>query len=75
LVFDIIKAEHRTGKGKDGGDKQQCISGWYCCGKGLEWFNNLEENRTHNTEYLKLSDDLFGDYMEKMVEHLNSLRE
>ena len=29
-------------------------------------------NRTHNTPYLKLEKSLFGNYMEKMVENLNS---
>lgn len=71
LKFEPIQAEHRTGAGKQGGNKQKCISGWYCCGKGEEWWNDLEENRTDNTGYLKLSKDLFGNYMDKMVEQLN----
>lgn len=71
LKFEPIQAEHRSGNGNDGGAKQQCISGWYCCGKGNEWWENLEEHRTHNTEYLKLPKSLFGDYMEKMTYHLN----
>mmetsp|Transcript_16224 Transcript_16224/g.19814 ORF Transcript_16224/g.19814 Transcript_16224/m.19814 type:complete len:1003 (+) Transcript_16224:128-3136(+) len=72
LELEPIEAEHRTGKGNNGGSKQECISGWYCCGKGEEWWNNLDANRTHNTAYLKLSKSLFGNYMDKMVENLNS---
>jgi 2-polyprenyl-3-methyl-5-hydroxy-6-metoxy-1,4-benzoquinol methylase len=72
LKFETIKAEHRTGEGNDGGEKQQCISGWYCCGKGDEWWDNLEANKTHHTEYLKLPKHLFGGYMEKCVFHLNA---
>eukprot|EP00551_Chaetoceros_affinis_P005311 CAMPEP_0203685934 /NCGR_PEP_ID=MMETSP0090-20130426/48802_1 /ASSEMBLY_ACC=CAM_ASM_001088 /TAXON_ID=426623 /ORGANISM="Chaetoceros affinis, Strain CCMP159" /LENGTH=658 /DNA_ID=CAMNT_0050555147 /DNA_START=635 /DNA_END=2607 /DNA_ORIENTATION=+ len=72
LTFNPIEAEHRTGKGSGGGGKMQCISGWYCCGKGEEWWDNLEDNRTHNTGYLKLPKSLFGNYMDKMVEHLNA---
>lgn len=72
LDFQPLEAEHRTGKGNDGGGKQKCISGWYCCGMGEEWLDNLQSKRTHNTNYLKLDKSLFGNYMEKMVEHLNA---
>lgn len=71
LQIEEVKAEHKTGRGEKGGSTQRCISGWYCCGKGLEWWQNLEENRTHNTAYLKLDKSLFGDYMDKMVKNLN----
>lgn len=72
LDFQPLEAEHRTGKGNDGGSKQKCISGWYCCGQGEEWWDNLESKRTHNTSYLKLDKSLFGNYMDEMVEHLNT---
>lgn len=39
---------------------------------GEEWLDNLQSKRMHNTNYLKLDKSLFGNYMEKMVEHLNA---
>jgi len=72
LDFQPLEAAHRTGKGNDGGSKQKCISGWYCCGQGEEWWDNLDSKRTHNTSYLKLEKSLFGNYMDEMVEHLNT---
>lgn len=71
LAFEPITAEHKTGHDTTGGSTQKCISGWYCCGKGEEWWMNLDKNRTHNTGYLKLPKELFGNYMDKMTEHLN----
>ena len=71
LVLEQIFPEHRTGKGSGGGGKMKCISGWYCCGMGETWWENLNANRTDNTSYLKLPKSLFGDYMDKIVEHLN----
>jgi len=67
-----IKAQHKTGQGKNGGHKQECISGWYCCGKGQQWWESLEANRTHNIAYLKLPVSLFGNYMDAIVKHLNT---
>jgi len=71
LILDLITPTHKSGADKSGGSTQECISGWYCCGMGEEWWMNLEENRTHNTGYLKLSKLLFGNYMDKITEHLN----
>jgi len=75
MLLDIkpIKSQHMTGKGKDGGGKQDCLSGWYCCGLGKQWWENLEANRTDHTAYLKLEKSLFeNEYMDSIVRHLNS---
>ena len=71
LNFEPLVAEHKTGKGKNGGETQKCISGWYCCGKGDELWETLDSKRTHNTAYLKLDKSLFGNYLDKIAEHLN----
>lgn len=60
-----------TGQGKDGGQKQECLSSWYCCDKGLEYWEDLEANRnTRKTGYLQLSKDLFGNYLTSFAKHL-----
>ena len=41
-----------TGQGKDGGQKQECLSSWYCCDKGLEYWEDLQANR--NTRRLDI---------------------
>lgn len=71
LKIDPIYAEHKTGADKNGGSSMKCISGWYCCGMGYAWWENINKSRTHNTGYLKLDKKLFGDYMDKMTDHLN----
>ena len=59
-----------SGRGNDGGDKMACISGWYCCNKGLELFESLETNRTKRTSFLQLPKDLFGHYLTSFSNHL-----
>jgi len=69
--FNEITPQLMSGKGKGGGDKMACISSWYCCNKGTEWYENLDANRTDNTAFLKLSKDLFGHYVDSFAKHLN----
>mmetsp|Transcript_34819 Transcript_34819/g.40298 ORF Transcript_34819/g.40298 Transcript_34819/m.40298 type:complete len:80 (-) Transcript_34819:685-924(-) len=38
---------------------------------GEKWLDNIDLHRTRNTEYLKLPKFLFGNYMNKIVEHWN----
>ena len=60
-----------TGQGKDGGQKQECLSSWYCCDKGAEYWEDLETNRnTRKVGYLQLSKDLFGNYLTSFAKHL-----
>lgn len=62
-----------TGQGKNGGQKQECLSSWYCCDKGLEYWEDLEANRnTRKTGYLQLSRDLFGNYLTSFAKHLTN---
>mmetsp|Transcript_40952 Transcript_40952/g.41610 ORF Transcript_40952/g.41610 Transcript_40952/m.41610 type:complete len:244 (-) Transcript_40952:125-856(-) len=60
-----------SGRGKGGGEKLACISGWYCCNQGSEWFDHLEAHRTDHTDYLKLDRNLFGHYVDVFAKHLN----
>jgi 2-polyprenyl-3-methyl-5-hydroxy-6-metoxy-1,4-benzoquinol methylase len=69
--FNEITPQLMTGKGKNGGKQMACISSWYCCNQGFEWYDNLAANRTDNTQYLKLSRDLFGHYIDSFAKHLN----
>jgi 2-polyprenyl-3-methyl-5-hydroxy-6-metoxy-1,4-benzoquinol methylase len=71
-AFTTITPQLMSGRGNKGGDKMACISGWYCCNKGLEWYDNLEANRTDNTSFLKLDRDLFGHYIDSFTKHLNA---
>lgn len=71
VSFAEITPELMSGKGDKGGTKQQCLSGWYCCNKGMEWYDNMEANRTDNTKYLKLERNLFGHYIDSFAKHLN----
>lgn len=48
-----------------------CISGWYCCNKGTEWWDRLDRERTDSTDFLKLDRDLFGHYIDAFAKHLN----
>lgn len=59
-----------TGTGKEGGKQQECLSGWYCCGKGQEYWDDLAATRTVSTGYLKLPRELFGDYLQSFAAHL-----
>ncbi len=59
-----------TGKGNEGGTKQECLSGWYCCGKGEEYWDDLAATRTESTKFLTLPRDLFGDYLISFAKHL-----
>lgn len=71
ISFTEITPLLMSGKGKDGGDKMACISGWYCCNKGHEWFDHLDAHRTDNTKFLKLDRNLFGHYIDVFAKHLN----
>jgi len=69
--FTEITPQLMSGKGKAGGKKIACLSGWYCCNKGHEWFDNLDANRTDETSFLKLDRNLFGHYIDVFAQHLN----
>jgi SAM-dependent methyltransferase len=61
-----------SGKGDNGGQPISCISGWYCCNKGEEWYQSMTHNRTEKkVDYLLLDQSLFGHYMEVFARHLN----
>ncbi|KAG7362824.1 methyltransferase domain containing protein [Nitzschia inconspicua] len=61
-----------SGKGDGGGQPMSCISGWYCCNKGDEWYQSMTHNRTEKkVDYLHLDQSLFGHYMEVFARHLN----
>jgi SAM-dependent methyltransferase len=61
-----------TGRGKDGGQPMTCISGWYCCDKGTEWYDDMTVKRTEKkVDYLHLDRNLFGHYMEVFPRQLN----
>ena len=72
VSFNKVTEELMSGNGKEGGKKMGCLSGWYCCDKGNEWYDNLEAHRTKKTGFLQLSKDLFGDYMSSFAKHLNT---
>ena len=55
--------------------KKECISSWYCCDKGHEWFDNMQAKRTHGYGFLKLERNIFGNYMDVFAKHLNQLYE
>ena len=55
--------------------KKECISSWYCCDKGHEWFDNMQEKRTNSYGFLKLDRNIFGNYMDVFAKHLNQLYE
>lgn len=68
-----IMPQLMSGKGKSGGQPISCISGWYCCDKGIEWYQSMTHNRTEKkVDYLHLDESLFGHYMEVFARHLNS---
>ena len=71
VEFTEITPELMTGRGSGGGRKMACISGWYCCNKGFEWFDHLDAHRTDNTAFLKLDRNLFGHYVDVFAKHLN----
>jgi len=69
---NLISAQLMSGEGKNGGKEIKCISSWYCCGKGLEYYDDLEANRTSKTGYLQLPRHLFEDYyIDAMAKYLN----
>ena len=69
--FTEITAQLMSGKGNNGGKPITCLSGWYCCDKGAEWYDNLDVHRTDNTVYLRLDRKLFGHYIDVFAKHLN----
>lgn len=69
--YTYITPQLMSGRGNDGGEKIACISGWYCCNKGKEWWDHLNTKRTDNTAFLKLDHSLFGHYIESFTRHLN----
>lgn len=73
--YTEITPQLMSGKGGGGGEKMACISGWYCCNKGTEWWENLNANRTDNTAFLKLDKELFGHYITSFAKHLNKYYE
>lgn len=73
LLFTEITPHLMSGLGKDGGEKIACISGWYCCNKGLEWFDSMEKNRNvRKVSYLQLPRELFQHhYVDIFAQRLN----
>lgn len=71
--FTEITPQLMSGIGKNGGQKMDCISGWYCCNKGLEWFDSIEKNRNVRKEsYLQLPRELFEHhYVDIFARRLN----
>jgi len=71
--FTEITPQLMSGFGKDGGKKMDCISGWYCCNKGLEWFDSMEKNRNvRKVSYLQLPRELFEHhYVDIFAQRLN----
>jgi len=65
-----IRPTLMTGKGKEGGAQQECLSGWYCCGKGEEYWDDMAATRTESTKFLTLPRELFGDYLTSFAKHL-----
>lgn len=70
--YTFITPQLMSGRGQDGGEKIACISGWYCCNKGKEWWDQLDQGRTDSTEFLKLDRKLFGHYIDSFAKHLNA---
>ena len=69
--FTEITPQLMSGHGANGGKAMACISGWYCCNKGFEWYDHLDAHRTDNTAFLKLDRSLFGHYVDVFAKHLN----
>ncbi len=69
--FTEITPQLMSGKGSGGGKAITCISGWYCCNKGFEWWDRLDAHRTDNTAFLKLDRNLFGHYVDIFTKRLN----
>lgn len=60
-----VLSQHMSGHGQGGGQKVQCISPWYCCGKGLQLWDSMQARRTgRKVGYLQLGREVFGDYMQ-----------
>ena len=59
-----------SGRGNKGGEKMACISSWYCCDKGQQLWDELEQQRTEKTGYLHLERELFGHYLTSFSKHL-----
>ena len=55
--------------------KNECISSWYCCDQGTQWFDNIAAKRTHEHGFLKMERTMFGNYMDVFAKHLNKLYE
>jgi cyclopropane fatty-acyl-phospholipid synthase-like methyltransferase len=64
--FSLITPQLMSGRGGNA-----CISSWYCCNKGFEWYDNLAAHRTDTTDSLKLDRGLFGHYIDSFAKHLN----
>ena len=69
--YPKITPQLMSGTGNNGGKPITCISGWYCCDKGVEYMERLKNGRTDDTNYLKLDESLFGHYMDAFSKHLN----
>jgi SAM-dependent methyltransferase len=67
-----ITPQLMSGHGDNGGQPISCISGWYCCDKGMEWHKKMAFNRTERkVDYLSLDKSFFGHYMEVFSRRLN----
>jgi len=54
------------------GEGRHCISPFYCCGFGLQWWDFMNSSRTDVFQYLKTERKFFGDYWKTMIGHLNT---
>jgi len=63
-----IEAILRTGRGANA--EMPCLSPWYCCDKGHEYWDDLEATRTERNGFLQLPRDLFGSYLTSFAKHL-----
>ncbi|KAL3921538.1 MAG: hypothetical protein SGILL_002699 [Bacillariaceae sp.] len=67
-----ITPQLMSGHGNNGGAPMSCISGWYCCDKGLDWYEKMTNSRTEKKiDYLALDEKLFGHYMTVFAKRLN----
>ena len=66
-----ILPQQMSGKGKHGGSQLQCLSPWYCCGKGGELWDKLNSSRTDYAKMLFLPRELYSDYMQRFAFYLN----
>ena len=68
MIIDPVLMTGTSGKSNQ---QMECISGWYCCNKGIEWYETLESKRTDRTKFLALPKQLFGHYLTSFSKHLS----